>query len=529
MRQWRRLGTAVITAVLLIGALVVPVGGGSVLSLLSTAVQHEVSLTTATDYYGGTSDPFAHWGPYFANGSLSQGTVTQVWTPEEFRPFAPNFLPTEWNDLTLDQSVRVGSAIMLARVLANQDPDLHIVTESQSSIIATVVKRWLLDHPDQAPPADQLTFYTFESQTRPNGGVASRFAGLSIPFMGVTAIGPTPPTQYRTYDFAREYEGFVNFPAYLINLPAVVNAIVGIGVLHGRIGNVDLDDPSYVRETVGNTTYITAPTAHLPMLEPVRVLAKALGISDTRIINAIEPVLKVIVDAGYPNNDPLGNQGEFIKAQVGMPIGNVVRMLQRLPAAIQEGLTILRTPQSTAPAPITTPTTTLAVQSTVSSAPQTQTPSAPEEKKQAPAVTQVITHEVVEMPKTVDKPSPQVATPVVDKVAKPVEQVSQSEPSATAEPTHPSATAPANAPTPEPSVESQSTDNKPAPKVASDTSEAAPKPKKKPSFNPGAGIKQALDQIHKVTHANEPKKKPASPDTSSASPSAGSDTGSSSN
>jgi hypothetical protein len=531
MRQWRRLGTAVIAAVLLIGALVAPVGGGSsVSSLLSTAVQHEVSLTTATDYYGGTSDPYAHWGPYFANGSLSQGTVTQVWTPEEFRPFAPNFLPTEWDDLTLDQSVRVGAQIMLARILANQDPDLRIVTESQSSIIATVVKRWLLEHPDQAPPADQLTFYTFESQTRPNGGIASRFAGVSIPFLGVTAIGPTPPTQYRTYDFAREYEGFVNFPAYLVNLPAVVNAIIGIGVLHGRIADVDLDDPSYVRETVGNTTYITAPTANLPMLVPIRVLAKAFGITDTRVIDAMEPVLKVIVDAGYPGNDPMANQGEFIPATLGIPPENVVRMLQQLPAAIQEGLAILRTPKSTVPTPTNTPTTSLAVESVSSSEPQTQMPSASETKKQVPTVAEAVTHDVVEAPKISDNPSPQVTTSATDKEPEPSEQVSQDEPSAAAEPTHPDVTTPANTPASEPSVESHSTDSKPAPKAASDTSETTPKPaKKKPGFNPGASIKRVLDQIHKATHANEPKKKPASSDSSSAASSSGSGSDSGSN
>ena len=69
--------------------------------------------------------------------------------------------------------------------------------------------------------------------SRPNGRILERFVGITIPILDITTTGATPTAGAVTYDFARQYDGWADFPAYPLNLLALANAIAGIYYLHG--------------------------------------------------------------------------------------------------------------------------------------------------------------------------------------------------------------------------------------------------------------------------------------------------------
>jgi hypothetical protein len=155
--------------------------------------------------------------------------------------------------------------------------------------------------------APDITFVLPGNLNRPNGGVMTRFWGFHIPILDFTFNGPAPTdTSFTTYDIAREYDGFADFPNYPGNLISTLNAIMGIVYLHpGYLSptvGLDPNDPTkYLQGQHGDTTYYFIPTSNddLPILQPFR------GVISAQLLDVIEPVLRVIIDAGYDRSiDP---------------------------------------------------------------------------------------------------------------------------------------------------------------------------------------------------------------------------------
>lgn len=116
--------------------------------------------------------------------------------------------------------------------------------------------------PTSTIPAGELSFVIAGNPERKYGGAAVINPAKYPPQYG--GVGIPADTPYNVIDFARQYDGWCDYP----NLPkpsltAVLNAQIGqslIGV-HGHYDDVTLADPGNVSTVEGNVTYMLSPTA----------------------------------------------------------------------------------------------------------------------------------------------------------------------------------------------------------------------------------------------------------------------------
>lgn len=265
-----------------------------------------------------------------AGGSLiGDRDVKYVWTYEQLWP--------QVGTMTLDQSVNASIPLVIAAIKNEQDPNNRIMGESQGSVDVGEAYNYFLAHPDEVPAGSNLSFVFLASPVTPNGGLLTRFPGVSIPFLGVSSRQPTMDSQYSVVDSHWAYDMFSSAPMYLNNPLAWVNAFSGVyrtdaSSLHGI--DPDYTNPKYEVHTtvVGNTTYHVLVPAHLPMYQPF--VDSGYG----GLVAIVEPLTKVWVNAGYYKNDPTADPGTHHPAQPFMPVDNIVRAVQQTPGAIAKGL-----------------------------------------------------------------------------------------------------------------------------------------------------------------------------------------------
>ncbi len=274
---------------------------------------------------GGTQNPLVGYGPLaqsntfvskylglvtdnYISYTVPAGTAVNrvaVYTPEEFWPV--------YGSMTFDASVAAGVANLSTCLTGGpQCPrndafgspaiaDSFVVFGySQSGRIVTDLKRNLIGHYsgtgwEDAPDA---SFMVVGNPNRPNGGLLERFAGLWIPFVGITFDGATPTNScdgadchLPTIDVAFQYDGFADFPSHPLNLLADLNAILGL-MNHGTYPMHPLTE-AVNQGTVGDTTYYMIPATTLPLLEPLKWLLPA------PIMAALDVPLRTIVEMGY--------------------------------------------------------------------------------------------------------------------------------------------------------------------------------------------------------------------------------------
>lgn len=288
--------------------------------------------------------------------------LTTLVTPEQLYPI------TGVRSMTLDASVAEGVTILenaLYDQIVTQGNSVTVFGISQSAIISSLLMRNLADGTSvfgATPPlANQLSFVLTGNEMNPNGGMLSRFPGLSLPSIGLTFYGATPAdTIYPVANYTLEYDGFADFPRYPINLLADLNAIMGIIYVHPTYldltpaqvdGALQLPtSPGYT----GNTTYYMIRTENLPLLEPLRAIP---GIGNP-LANLIQPNMKVLVNLGY--GDP--NYGFSTSyADVPTPFGflpNIPPQIigDALVAGTQQGIAHFTSDiQSLAAQPVTLP------------------------------------------------------------------------------------------------------------------------------------------------------------------------------
>lgn len=210
---------------------------------------------------------------------------------------------------TINQSVAIGVENLEA-ALAQTPGRVIVFGFSQSTVVSMIEKERLEERRAAGLPAPDVTFVGIGVGNRPNGGIASRLEGLTIPIFDFTFNGPAPTDPefgFTTFDIVREYDGLADFPLYPVNLLADVNALLGIVFVHARYDEVSVDpmSPKYLPGTVvqqyGDTTYYQIPTADLPLFD----LARIFGVPES-LIDIVEPTVKVIVDAGYDRTIPFG-------------------------------------------------------------------------------------------------------------------------------------------------------------------------------------------------------------------------------
>ncbi|MDF3280358.1 PE-PPE domain-containing protein [Gordonia sp. N1V] len=100
-------------------------------------------------------------------------------------------------------------------------------------------------------------------------------------------------TPYHVTEFWKEYDGWADWPSDP-NPLAVANAIAGMMFIHPTAYfSMNPDDPNDITWTDGNTTYVMAPTADLPLLDPLRWLGL------TSVADELNAQWKPIVDSAY--------------------------------------------------------------------------------------------------------------------------------------------------------------------------------------------------------------------------------------
>lgn len=259
-------------------------------------------LNVVMNYYlrSGSTPPYADPQPEL------------VFTPEGLYPI------TGVKSLPLNTSVDQGLAI-LSDVLAKVVPGTPttVFGYSQSAIIGSLLQAGYIPSPpvnsDPAPtiPAglhDYINFVFVGNEMNPNGGFLSRFPGLDLPSLGIPFYGATPENAYPTTNYAREYDGFADFPRYPIFFLSDLNAGLGIVFVHTQYtpapdckGNYCLTqqqvDDAIALPTTSPTTqkYYFMPTVNLPLLEPLRFIP-FIG---NPIADLLQPALKVWVNLGY--------------------------------------------------------------------------------------------------------------------------------------------------------------------------------------------------------------------------------------
>lgn len=100
-------------------------------------------------------------------------------------------------------------------------------------------------------------------------------------------------TPYHVTEFWKEYDGWADWPSDP-NPLAVANAIAGMMFIHPTAYfSMNPDDPNDITWTDGNMTYVMAPTADLPLLDPLRWLGL------TSVADELNAQWKPIVDSAY--------------------------------------------------------------------------------------------------------------------------------------------------------------------------------------------------------------------------------------
>jgi hypothetical protein len=157
------------------------------------------------------------------------------------------------------------------------------------------------------PPGVSLNVTLVGDVSNPNGGLLTRFPGLSLPSLGFTFGTATPDNSFPTRIYTIEYDGFADFPQYPIDFLSDLNAFFGIIYLHGQYPFLSPDQIAnaiQLTNTVGptETNYYIVPSQDLPanlqglpLLNPVR----AIPVIGNPIADLVQPDLTVLVDLGY--------------------------------------------------------------------------------------------------------------------------------------------------------------------------------------------------------------------------------------
>ena len=158
-------------------------------------------------------------------------------------------------------------------------PNDHLVIfgVSQGAGVANVEKRRLAEEYPAGTKAPDIDFVLSGDPNLPNGGLASRFAGLYIPILDLSFNGPAPTdTQFDTVEINRQYDGFSDLPLYPLNGISLLNAVLGVVYVHFYPFDVSLPaeptkSPAYQGKH-GDTSYYFFETPDLPLFGPLRTL-----------------------------------------------------------------------------------------------------------------------------------------------------------------------------------------------------------------------------------------------------------------
>lgn len=223
-------------------------------------------------------------------------------TPEGLYPL------TAIKDLPLNTSVANGvqildNALFGPQGLITLGNNVNVLGYSQSAVVSSLEMRNL--QALGSPNTDNLAFTLLGNPMAPNGGLLSRFPGLSLPALGLDFYGGTPSnTGYELNQYTLLYDGYADFPQYPLNLLADLNAFAGIQFVHGDYPDLDPNNLPAGYNLVqlpvspgnnGLENYYMITYPGLPILEPLR----AIPVIGNPLADLVEPNLTYLVNLGY--------------------------------------------------------------------------------------------------------------------------------------------------------------------------------------------------------------------------------------
>ena len=276
--------------------------------------------------------------------------------------------------------------------LSNFPPEENSITifgYSQGATVATLFKT-SLDNPDNA---DNLNFFFIGDPQRANGGFFERLAFLgNVPVLDAQFGRPATTDDCLhsngdpcATDFAFTYDGVVDSPQWLLNLPAVLNAAAGLVYEHGTYLSPDDGEPAdahpygytvtEVQDAIdaaeadcsaatycqmhGDTRYITLPARYLPIYQPLIDLGDATGTSAlvVPIVDLVSPFTQTIIETAYDRTDySKPTPGTLLPPANFSPFQVAVDLVNDIPEGINMALEPGRTPLPGSP-PLPTATT----------------------------------------------------------------------------------------------------------------------------------------------------------------------------
>jgi PE-PPE domain len=281
----------------------------AVLLALTSTVQAALTLAAATYLLKGTEsvgdiksdqqviDLAVPW-IIGTTGAAPPEPIIVVDYPARIWPVTAGLL----SDPTFDQSVAAGVAALPSP--RSVEPGTVFAGGSQGAVVVSLYKREFNEawakHPQKAP---DIVFGLIANPMRPNGGILERFAPLgTIPILGLTFYGASPTQtagagrgEITTYDIARQYDGFTDFPTNPLFVLSDINAVMGIVLVHPDVSTVSMQD-AVLQDEYGDTRYHIIPTYPVPLLMP---LEEQIPIVGPILADMLDPAVRLLVDAGY--------------------------------------------------------------------------------------------------------------------------------------------------------------------------------------------------------------------------------------
>ncbi|MGX9675135.1 PE-PPE domain-containing protein [Mycobacterium sp. HM-7] len=289
-----------------------------------------VGLMNTVIGIGGRGDPTSANIPAKLNGTVVPPGYT--------------YLPINYPaSIQLSASTTISGPKVYDAVTSRPGEQLIVAGYSEGSLGAEWAKRRLLAN-GTGPAPSQLSFVMIGSPFAGNGGIFERFPGMNVPFI-VNNQGPAAPSPYDTTFYTREYDPYADFPAYF-NPLSLANSLLGVMYAHP-----DTYYDSYVPGTTpaiitvvpdngagGTDTYVFIKTPDLPLLVPLRIGAGAIGLTPLvkPLLDAVEPLLRVLVDMGYTDRENL-NPAKKTPFSLFTPLSKIIETLGAIPGALQEG------------------------------------------------------------------------------------------------------------------------------------------------------------------------------------------------
>lgn len=260
----------------------------------------------------------------------------------------------------------------------DDEPDVVVSSGRGAGNASAVITYLAANNPDDPRLTDTLWILD-NNVDRPNGGYAARY-----PFFALVGVNPVPVPNdlegVQILDVGYEYAWNSSAPAYISNLPALLNAIIAYAYRYRQQEKLpvpaEILDPEtgklvegasghYIIGTDGQivrheptpdgvtTVYVTYEAKGLPMLQPIRDFGGDLG---NAFADVVEPVLTVLVNASYTDNNPLSDPSVYTPMQLFAPPKVWATAAEQLPGALAEGWDKLQEHLGLKPAePDTTP------------------------------------------------------------------------------------------------------------------------------------------------------------------------------